>query len=147
MFEKALAYCYNSVPTARLLSATRSGWRARQFSNTAAESDASVGPIENSLREKFHEFFQPCLLLKVLNESPSHASHPAMLQRMSLSSDEKRSETHFSASIVSEKFKNASQLERHRMVYRLIDDEFKAGLHAIRLSTMTPEEYRKCNSE
>jgi len=29
------------------------------------------------------------------------------------------------------------------MVYALIDDEFKNGLHAINMTTQTPEEYEK----
>lgn len=45
--------------------------------------------------------------------------------------------------IVSDEFKNKFAVQRHRMIYALIDDEFKNGLHAINMITQTPEEYEK----
>ena len=32
---------------------------------------------------------------------------------------------------------------RHRMVYALLEDEFKQGLHALNIVTKTPEEFSK----
>lgn len=32
---------------------------------------------------------------------------------------------------------------RHRMVYSLLDDEFKNGLHAVNIIAKTPAEYDK----
>lgn len=34
-------------------------------------------------------------------------------------------------------------VQRHRLVYALLDDEFKQGLHAINIITRTPEEHVK----
>lgn len=37
-------------------------------------------------------------------------------------------------------------VQRHRMVYSLLDDEFKNGLHAINIVTRTPEEHEKAKA-
>ncbi|MBM3570908.1 MAG: BolA family transcriptional regulator [Alphaproteobacteria bacterium] len=51
-------------------------------------------------------------------------------------------ETHFQAVIVSAAFAGKSRVERQRMVYGLLDDEFKSGLHALQLRTLAPDEDR-----
>lgn len=44
--------------------------------------------------------------------------------------------------IVSPEFAGKNQPARHRMVYKLLDEEIKEkGLHAIQLKTKTPEEW------
>lgn len=55
------------------------------------------------------------------------------------------SETHFALSIVSDAFKSKMQPARHRMVYALLQEEMarEGGLHALQLSTKTPEEAEK----
>lgn len=52
------------------------------------------------------------------------------------------SETHFAVSIVSEAFRSKMQPARHRMVYALLQEEMarEGGIHALQLSTKTPEE-------
>ena len=51
-------------------------------------------------------------------------------------------ETHFRVVITSEAFKSKMQPARHRMVYKLVEDEMKrdGGIHALQLRTRTPEE-------
>ena len=51
-------------------------------------------------------------------------------------------ETHFAVSIVSDAFKSKMQPARHRMVYALLQEEMarEGGIHALQLSTKTPEE-------
>jgi len=51
-------------------------------------------------------------------------------------------ETHFRVVITSEAFKSKMQPARHRMVYKLVDEEMKkdGGIHALQLRTRTPEE-------
>jgi stress-induced morphogen len=55
------------------------------------------------------------------------------------------SETHFAVSIVSDAFKSKMQPARHRMVYALLQEEMArdGGIHALQLSTKTPEEAEK----
>lgn len=56
--------------------------------------------------------------------------------------DNTSEETHFRVVITSEAFKSKMQPARHRMVYKLVDEEMKkeGGIHALQLRTRTPEE-------
>jgi stress-induced morphogen len=56
--------------------------------------------------------------------------------------DSTSQETHFRVVITSEVFKGKMQPARHRMVYKLLEDEMKreGGIHALQLRTRTPEE-------
>ena len=51
-------------------------------------------------------------------------------------------ETHFRLVIVSDAFKGKMQAARHRMVYKILDEELKreGGVHALQLRTLTIEE-------
>ncbi len=42
--------------------------------------------------------------------------------------------------IVSESFAGKGRVERHRIVYALLADEFAAGVHALALQTLAPGE-------
>ena len=59
----------------------------------------------------------------------------------------KDSETHFKLIIVSDEFKNKSQVQIHREIYKLLSDEMGEKkdnkLHAISLVTKSPEEWEK----
>lgn len=52
------------------------------------------------------------------------------------------SETHFHLTITSDAFKGKMQAARHRMVYKLLDEDMKreGGIHALQLKTKTIEE-------
>jgi stress-induced morphogen len=43
-------------------------------------------------------------------------------------------------SVVSEEFAGKRLVQRHQMLYRLLDDEIKAGVHALSMETKTPDE-------
>ncbi len=50
---------------------------------------------------------------------------------------------HFSVSIIDEGFAALSRVKRHQAVYAHLGDEISSGaLHALQLSTLTPEEAR-----
>ena len=49
-------------------------------------------------------------------------------------------ESHFRVEIVSTAFEGKSRVARQRMVYAALKDELAAGLHALALTTLTPEE-------
>ncbi|KAJ1702073.1 hypothetical protein LUZ61_010195 [Rhynchospora tenuis] len=49
-------------------------------------------------------------------------------------------ETHFNVKIVSSKFEGQNLVKRHRMVYDLLADELKSGLHALSIVAKTPKE-------
>lgn len=52
-------------------------------------------------------------------------------------------ETHFRILIVSNQFAGKLPVQRHRMVYGLLEEEFKNGLHAVNIVAKTPAEYEK----
>ena len=48
-----------------------------------------------------------------------------------------------SVQIVSEAFMGKPLVQRHKMVYSLLDHELKTGVHALALKTKTPQEMAK----
>ncbi|KAJ8455091.1 hypothetical protein ONZ45_g19055 [Pleurotus djamor] len=73
--------------------------------------------------------------LVIVNDSWKHRHHVAMKEQ-----DGGNGETHFSIQIVSDAFKGKSTMQRHRMIYSLLSEEFAQGLHALSLNTKVPEE-------
>lgn len=51
-------------------------------------------------------------------------------------------ETHFHVTVVAEAFAGKSRVERQRMVYALLQDEMAERVHALALTTLTPQEDR-----
>ncbi len=47
---------------------------------------------------------------------------------------------HFSATIVTAAFEGKPLIERHRMVYAALGDSMKGDIHALALTTRTPDE-------
>ncbi len=83
--------------------------------------------IKQRIEEKLRAVLQP-KHSEVVNESGNH-------------NVPKGSETHFKVLVVSGAFGGKSLLERHRMVYSVLDHEMKGGVHALTLQTYTPEEW------
>lgn len=52
----------------------------------------------------------------------------------------KGAETHFKLTIISNAFDNLSLIARHRLVNKLLADEFAMGLHALSLHLYTPKQ-------
>lgn len=71
------------------------------------------------------------LALTIEDESHRHAGH---------SGARPGGQTHYNVHIVSERFVGKGKVERHRMVYALLKDEFASGLHALALQTLAPAE-------
>jgi BolA family transcriptional regulator, general stress-responsive regulator len=82
------------------------------------------------LREKLEAAFAPSDL-DIEDESSRHAGH---------SGAREGGESHFRIRIVSAAFQGLSRVERQRRVYAALAEEFARGLHALALSTLTPEE-------
>jgi BolA protein len=85
---------------------------------------------EARIREKLMVALEPTRL-DVINESEMHAGHR---------SSPGTGESHFRIVIVSEKFKGASRLARHRMVNEALADELEGRIHALALSAYAPGE-------
>ena len=53
---------------------------------------------------------------------------------------------HFTVSIISNRFIGHSTIERHKMVYRAVDDMLAAEIHALSIQAKTVEEVSSNNS-
>ncbi len=91
------------------------------------------GPVANRLREKLEAAFTP-EILAIEDESSRHAGH---------SGAREGGESHFRVRIVSAAFRGLSRVERQRRVYAAVAEEIDAGLHALALTTLTPEEAQR----
>jgi BolA protein len=49
-------------------------------------------------------------------------------------------QSHFRVEIVAAGFEGLSRVDRQRRVFEILSDEFKAGMHALALTTLTPAE-------
>ena len=84
--------------------------------------------IENLILKNYKpEFFS------VLDVSEQHRGHQNFKENV---------ESHFEIIIVSEKFINLSRIERHRMVNRILKEEFLSDLHSVVVKTYTSEEFK-----
>ena len=105
---------------------------------TAGAPMTGVGrPIATAMRRKLQTALEPTVL-EIVDESWQHAGHAGN------PSKDGSAETHFVLDVVSEKFQGMKQVARQRHVYALLEEEFnEKGLHALQMSTKTPEEYEK----
>jgi BolA protein len=69
--------------------------------------------------------------LDIVDESDRHKGHAGAREG---------GETHYRVYIVSESFAGKGRVQRHRIVYALLADEFAAGVHALALQTLAPGE-------
>jgi BolA family transcriptional regulator, general stress-responsive regulator len=91
------------------------------------------GPIATSIEAKLRAALSP-MDLTIDDESARHAGHVGARQGGG---------SHFRVRIVSEKFNSLSRVERQRLVYAALAEEIAAGVHALALTTLTPEESRR----
>lgn len=97
----------------------------------------NMRPIENKIRKKLMEALKP-KTLEIINESAKHIGHVG--NPITRSDDGTEAETHFKIKIISDAFENKPLIQRHKMVYGIIDDEIKGPVHACSLETKTPNE-------
>ena len=88
--------------------------------------------FQSRVKTKLSLQFNPSVL-EIINESSKH-NVPA------------GSETHLKVVLVSAAFTGKSAVERHRLVYGALADEFRDGLHALTLTSKTPEEWQSNSS-
>jgi BolA protein len=100
------------------------------FRSADAQGETRGETVAARLRSKLEVAFHPTAL-SVVDESALHAGH---------SGAREGGESHFSIRIVSAAFTGLSRVERQRRVYQAVTDEIAGGLHALALSTLTPEE-------
>lgn len=96
-----------------------------------ASRSANVLSRANRIRQKLESALE-ARLLEIEDVSYQHAGHAAVKGDAN--------ETHFNIRVVSPKFDGQNLVKRHRMVYDLLADELKSGLHAISIVAKTPQE-------
>ena len=69
--------------------------------------------------------------LEIVDDSGRHAGHAGARPD---------GETHYAVTIVADAFAGKSRVNRQRLVYDLLADEFRTGLHALQLTTLAPDE-------
>jgi len=69
--------------------------------------------------------------LEIVDESALHAGHAGARPG---------GETHFRVEIVAAAFAGYGRLARQRRVYEILKEELAGGVHALSLSTLTPDE-------
>jgi BolA family transcriptional regulator, general stress-responsive regulator len=89
-----------------------------------------MGPVQSTLRAKLSAAFAP-VRLDIIDESHRHAGHAGARPE---------GETHFRVEIVAAAFAGKSRVERQRLVYAALAEELKSRVHALQLTTRTPEE-------
>lgn len=94
--------------------------------------------IQSRIESKLSQRFAPDRM-EVVNESHLHAGHHHVESGHHATFDG-TGETHFRVRIVSSEFAGMSRVERHRAVNALLDDELKAGLHALAIEPAAPGE-------
>ena len=128
-------------PKRHLAGVTRIAPDGKGCGETAGAPMTGVGrPIATAMRRKLQTALEPTVL-EIVDESWQHAGHAG---NPSTKGDDGSAETHFALDVVSEKFQGMKQVARQRHVYALLEEEFnEKGLHALQMSTKTPEEYEK----
>jgi BolA protein len=84
--------------------------------------------IEKTLREALDAEH-----VEVVDESHLHAGHPGA----------RSGGGHFRATVVSARFDGLSRLAAQRLVYQALGDLMQREIHALAMTTWTPEAWRK----
>lgn len=90
----------------------------------------TIPSYASRMTEKLSQAFRPTRL-EIKDDSSRHAGHRE---------HNPKGETHFIVTITSESFKGVNPVQRHRMVYNLLAAEMNERIHALSLTTLSPEE-------
>ena len=88
--------------------------------------------VADTIRSKLTERLAP-VRLELVDESHRHMGHAGARPE---------GETHFALTIVSAAFAGMSRVARQRLVYETLAAELAGRVHALSLTTLTPEEDR-----
>jgi BolA protein len=86
--------------------------------------------VADTIHRKLTERFAPTQL-EIIDESHRHAGHAGVRPV---------GETHFTVTIVSDAFAGESRVARQRLVYQTLAEELADRVHALALTTLTPDE-------
>ncbi len=97
---------------------------------TARDTSLRAHRMQDLLRERLSSAEVPAEVT-VQDDSHLHAGHAGAAPG---------GQTHYSLRVVSPAFTGQSRVSRSRLVHSLLEAEFGAGLHALSLRLLTPEE-------
>jgi BolA protein len=86
--------------------------------------------IASTIYRKLSEGLAPASL-SVTDDSARHAGHAGARAE---------GETHFRVEVISSAFIGLKRVDRQQLVYRLLAEELAGRVHALEISTLTPEE-------
>jgi BolA family transcriptional regulator, general stress-responsive regulator len=86
--------------------------------------------VADTIRTKLTERLTP-VRLEIADESHRHLGHEGARPG---------GETHFSVTIVSAAFVGQTRVSRQRLVYQVLAEELATRVHALSLTTLTPNE-------
>jgi BolA protein len=89
-----------------------------------------MGRVADTIRAKLSTGLRPTRL-DIVDESHRHAGHAGARSE---------GESHFQVAIVSSAFAGQSRIARQRLVYGLLAEELRTDIHALSLTTLTPDE-------
>ncbi len=89
--------------------------------------------VADTIRQKLTARFSPTQL-EIIDESHRHAGHAGAREG---------GETHFAVTIVSDAFAAHNRVGRQRLVYQALAEELATRIHALSLTTLTPDEHRR----
>jgi len=89
-----------------------------------------MGRVADTIPTKLSQGLHPTRL-DIIDESHRHAGHAGARPE---------GESHFQVAIVSAAFAGQSRVARQRLVYGLLAEELRTDIHALSLTTLTPEE-------
>ena len=69
--------------------------------------------------------------LEIIDDSHKHADHNPLAQKGG---------THMQLKIISDDFKGKKLTDRHKIIYKILENELNAGLHALAIKALTTEE-------
>jgi BolA family transcriptional regulator, general stress-responsive regulator len=96
-----------------------------------SEAVPVAAPTADLIEARLREGLAP-ETLAVTDDSHLHAGHAGA-----------REGKHFSVHVVSRRFEGLSRLGRHRLVYDLLQQWMPRGIHALALTTLTPDESQR----
>jgi len=72
--------------------------------------------------------------VEVVDDSDKHAGHAGAAPG---------GNTHFSVVVVSGQFEGKTLVQRHRLVYDILKEHIRQGIHALAIKAYTPKEFNK----
>jgi BolA family transcriptional regulator, general stress-responsive regulator len=86
--------------------------------------------VEERIEKKIRKSFEP-EYMDIKNQSHLHAGHQG---------HDGSGQSHFRLVVVAQRFEGKSRLERQRMIYKILEEEFQDSLHALSIAAYAPGE-------